>query len=263
MRPTLPAHTAPSVPVVKKGGEVAIKGHDRIYAIGDLHGCADLFARILREIRNDVRVRGQGTTTRIILLGDLIDRGPRSRDLVAMAMRFVTSDTGVIVLRGNHEDMLLRAANGSAAAQRVWLRNGGAQTLTSFGFDPAQLSGLDTADRARAISDAIGPDTIEWFATLPTQFRSGDYFFCHAGVRPGVPLHQQSTRDLLWIGKEFARSTLDHGAVIVHGHAEARRVEFRPNRINVDTGAYRTGRLSAIGLEGAHRWTLRVEQEVS
>ena len=259
MQPSAPAHTAPSVPVVTKGGKATIHGHDRIYAIGDLHGRADLFARMLREIRNDGHLRGPSRTTRIVLLGDLIDRGPGSRELLAMVGRFVANDTGVIALRGNHEDMLLRATKGSAAAQRAWLRNGGAQTLTSFGFEPAQLRELDTAERARAISDSIGSKTIEWLAGLPTQFRSGGYFFCHAGVRPGIPLDQQRTSDLLWIGEEFARSTHDHGAVIVHGHTEADQVEIRPNRINVDTGAYRTGRLSAIGLEGARRWTLEVQ----
>lgn len=263
MQSVLPAQTASSVAIVTKRGSTTLRGHDRIYAVGDLHGRVDLFARMLREIRNDGRLRGANSTTRIVLLGDIIDRGPGSRDLLAIVRRFVASDSGVIALRGNHEDMLIRAAKGSAAAQRAWLRNGGAETLTSFGFDPARLRGLDRAGRARAISDAIGPETIEWVTSLPTQFQSGNYFFCHAGVRPGVPLHQQKTSDLLWIGEEFVRSTLDHGAVIVHGHMEARQIEIRPNRINVDTGAYRTGRLSAIGLEGARRWTLKVHQDAS
>jgi serine/threonine protein phosphatase 1 len=139
------------------------------------------------------------------------------------------------------------------------LRNGGAQTLRSFGIAPEQLIALGPSDRGRAIVDAIGGATIDWMRALPTRFVSGDYFFCHAGIRPGTALDQQKERDLLWIGEEFIRNTADHGAVIVHGHTEAREPEIHSNRINVDTGAYRTGRLSAIGLEGTARWALQVE----
>lgn len=257
---TRKAFTAGSTPLISRGAERDATGHERIYAIGDIHGRADLFAALLSAISRDGRSR-RPCVTRIVLLGDLIDRGPQSRELLELVRRLEEKFGGLVIVRGNHEEMLVKAAGGSARAQRAWLRNGGNATLLSFGLDKHALVDLDPTERAARICAAIGQRTIDWITALPTQFISGDYYFCHAGVRPGVALGQQSSRDLLWIGEEFLRSKRDHGAVIVHGHSEGARPESLPNRINVDTGAYRTGRLTAVGLEADRRWFLTVGPE--
>lgn len=254
------AHTALSTPVSGRRAEGATPSPERIYAIGDVHGRADLFAMILRAIQRDGRTRG-ASATKIIILGDLIDRGPRSRDMIEMVRRFDEGTSGVVTLRGNHEELLVRSAAGSDAAQRIWFRNGGAATLLSFGLHPDRLRGLSAPERARRITEAVGTPNLEWIRALPTHFISGDYFFCHAGIRPGLDLNKQRTRDLLWIRDEFLKSEVEHGAIIVHGHAETKEPEIRHNRINIDTAAYRTGRLTAIGLEGPERWILSVEQK--
>jgi serine/threonine protein phosphatase 1 len=112
---------------------------------------------------------------------------------------------------------------------------------------------------AKTIVDAVGEAVLAWLETLPLTYQSGDYFFCHAGIRPGVPLSLQRREDLLWIRDEFLESKRDHGAVIVHGHCESDEVIIRRNRIGVDTAAYRTGRLSAVGLHGTEQWMLTTE----
>lgn len=254
------AHTALSTPVSSRRAEEATPSPERIYAIGDVHGRADLFAMMLRAIQRDGQSRG-ASATKIIILGDLIDRGPRSRDMIEMVRRFDEGTSGVVTLRGNHEELLVRSAAGSDAAQRIWLRNGGAATLLSFGLHPDRLRGLSAPERARRITQAVGTPNLEWIGALPTHFISGDYFFCHAGIKPGLDLNKQRTRDLLWIREEFLQSEVEHGAIVVHGHAETDEPEFRHNRINIDTAAYRTGRLTAIGLEGPERWILSVEQK--
>ena len=133
--------------------------------------------------------------------------------------------------------------------------------MLSFGLQPERLHGLPASERGERITEAVGASNLEWITALPTYFISGDYFFCHAGIKPGRGLMKQRTHDLLWIRDEFLNSELDHGAIVIHGHAETTEPEIRHNRINVDTAAYRTGRLTAIGLEGAERWIISVKQE--
>ena len=226
----------------------------RIYAIGDIHGRLDLFQRLLRQLEADVGSRGS-RPTRIVLLGDLIDRGPHSREVLELARLIQRNNQGrVVVLCGNHEELLLASADGHADAQRLWLECGGDATLRSYGLDPAGFVALSPEKRAFTLQKHIGPDMLRWLAGLPTCWRNGDYFFCHAGVRPGVPLQDQRREDLLWIRREFLESQSHHGAVIVHGHCEVGDVDVRTNRIGVDTGAYRSGELTAVGLQDAFRW---------
>lgn len=188
----------------------------------------------------------------IILLGDLVDRGPDSEKVLRFAQQ-QRDDDYLLTLLGNHDDMLVRAWSGEPRALHPWLRTGGAETVRSFGLTPP----APDADRDGAFVDdlqrAIPRDWIEWLRACPLTVRSGDYFFCHAGIRPGVPLARQSRSDLLWIRDGFIGDTQDHGAVIVHGHTISRDVELLPNRIGMDTGAYDSGVLSAIYLEGTER----------
>jgi len=228
---------------------------ERVYAIGDVHGRLDLLRELVALIERDVRSRAE-CATRLVFLGDLIDRGPCSSQLLELARRSVENSDRVTVLLGNHEDLLLESAYGNAAAQRAWMQNGGDATLRSFGIDPAGLAGASADEFADTLFKVVGDRTIAWLDSLPLWLESGDYFFCHAGVRPKVPLERQRKQDLLWIRKKFLDSKADHGAVIVHGHSEVGEIAVHPNRINIDTAAYRTGRLSAVGLEATLQWNM-------
>lgn len=220
----------------------------RVYAIGDVHGRLDLLARMVELIRADVTSRPP-RSSRIVLLGDFVDRGPDSAALIAMLMR-LRWERNLVVLKGNHEAAMVDALNGNYAALDLWLAHGGAATLASFGLDMAALDSHDGRRLLKAARAAVPTPVRRWLARLPTFAQYGRYYFVHAGVRPGLPLDQQTDESRLWIGDEFTSSRVDHGAVIVHGHRIYEDgVHIAPNRIGVDTGAYRTGRLSAVCLE--------------
>ena len=228
---------------------------ERIYAIGDVHGRLDLLQTLMQHIERDVQLRGE-CPTRVIFLGDLIDRGPDSKHLLELAQRAHHSCDRVTVLLGNHEDLLLESAYGNVAAQRAWLQQGGEATLRSLGINLPKLDEGPARAVADVLCEILGDDMLAWLDSLPLSFQSGDYFFCHAGIRPGVPLHRQRRQDLLWIREKFLSSKRNHGAVIVHGHSETSQLVFSHNHICVDTAAYRTGVLSAVGLQGSLQWSL-------
>lgn len=228
-------------------------GH-RVYAIGDVHGRIDLLETLLATIEADSAGRPRADVL-VLLLGDLIDRGPDSAGVVRRAMRPL-GWARLQSLRGNHEAAMLDALDGDRRMLSIWLRNGGDAALRSWGFDAALLDGADTGDIAGALHRAIPAAERAFIARCPLSLRLGDYFFVHAGVRPGVRLEQQSDEDMLWIRDDFLASTRNHGAVVVHGHSISETAEALPNRIGVDTGAYATGRLTAIGLDGDQRWFL-------
>ena len=171
---------------------------ERLYAIGDLHGRLHLFRALIKQLETDAAGRGR-ITTRIIALGAIsIDRGPHSRDLLGLIKRTqLQNGDRFVVLCGNHEEMLLASADGNASAQRLWLENGGDATLRSYGLDPAEFVELTPEQRGGALWRAMGAEMLVWLAGLPAHFRSGDYFFCHAGIRPGISLDKQRREDLL------------------------------------------------------------------
>lgn len=235
---------------------------ERIYAIGDIHGRYDLFREILRNI--DAFNRGLPTPQRlhIVLLGDVVDRGPDSAKLLKFLKDWTANTQGQVLLQGNHEDLLLRVRAGERRLLRNWLQVGGRETLESFGMT---LPGREEPIPPRLMVDiaaAISDSTLEFVRRWPTVARSGDYFFCHAGVRPGVELSRQSRTDLMWIRNEFLDSDRDHGAVVVHGHSISAEAETRFNRIGIDTGAYRTGMLTALYLDGDEREFIVTEPAV-
>jgi serine/threonine protein phosphatase 1 len=234
----------------------------RVYAVGDVHGRLDLLQQLLRQLEADVGSRG-ARSTRLILLGDLIDRGPHSRQVLELVRLMQMHNRGrVVVLCGNHEEMLLASADGHAEAQRLWLECGGDATLRSYGLDPLGFMSLSPEKRGFTLQKEIGADMMDWLGSLPLSWRNGDYFFCHAGVRPGVRLENQRRQDLLWIRREFLDSQRHHGAVVVHGHCETSEVEVRKNRISVDTGAYRSGELTAVGLQDSFRWFISTRRKL-
>jgi serine/threonine protein phosphatase 1 len=232
----------------------------RVYAVGDIHGEIDLFIALLHAIEADQQGRGPARTT-LILLGDLIDRGAGSAALLDL-LASGPPEPGLVVLKGNHEAALVDAYRGNLAALDLWLGYGGDATLAGFGVDPALIAASAPVDLLAVLRQAIPEALIAWMDSLPHSHAIGDYLFVHAGVRPGVPIDRQADADLLWIRRPFLASKADHGAVIVHGHSiDPTGVQFRVNRIGVDTGAYATGRLSAVGLEGEAQWVVSVTQD--
>jgi serine/threonine protein phosphatase 1 len=222
----------------------------RIYAIGDIHGRMDLLEKLIAQIHHDVDSHSP-RSNRIIILGDFIDRGPASADLVELFMRLRKEDN-IIILKGNHEAAMYDALDGDFAALDMWLAYGGAATLKSFGVDIDSIDLADTHLVLRLARDAISKDIRSWICRLPTFVRFGDYYFVHAGVKPGISLTDQTDEHRLWITDEFTRSSEHHGAIIVHGHTiQEDGVYIGQNRIGIDTGAYRTNCLSAVALEDA------------
>lgn len=229
----------------------SIPAGQRVYAFGDIHGRLDLLDRLLAMAVQDAELGPAGpSSARFIFLGDYIDRGAASRQVLDRLIEGRDAD-GWICLKGNHEAMLLEALDGQRDFD-VWLANGGVETLFSYGIVARQYLTAGGADALRAaMNEAIPPAHLSFLRDLPTSHELGGYFFCHAGVRPGVPLERQADDDLIWIRDMFIDSTADHGRRVVHGHTPVMACEILPNRINVDTGAYLTHRLSCAVLEAA------------
>lgn len=225
---------------------------ERVYAIGDIHGRHDLFKDLIAAIIRHWEV-SPCTFNRVelVLLGDIIDRGPDSAQCLKLAYDLV-SRSRVRLLRGNHEDLLLKSIAGHPTAQQIWLGNGGDALLADFGIDPPSPS-EDSIDFGERIAAAVPAEYVAMLKQAPLTFESGDYMFVHAGVRPGVPLNRQDEQDLLFIRDEFTQSERSHGAVVVHGHSIVEYVEILHNRIAVDTGAYASDRLSCVCLDGRRR----------
>lgn len=228
----------------------------RIYAIGDVHGRADLLQRMFHKIDLHRAVHPSPSVTEV-MVGDYIDRGPRSKQVIEMLIeRRRTHD--LCALLGNHEKMLLDAID-KPERLPFWLENGGWDTLSSYGvhLSPKRLKLISPQEANAEIVQAIEPDHVTFLRRLPACFVCDDYVFVHAGIRPGIPLRLQAREDMIWIGKEFLNASGDLGGVVVHGHTQVERPEFRSNRINIDTGAYLTGRLTCLVLDGVKQSVLQ------
>jgi len=226
---------------------------ERVYAIGDIHGRADLLRELIDLIGDDLQ-RGQPERSTIVFLGDYVDRGADNRGVLETLCRRPFGDTDTIFLIGNHEAVLLQFLQ-DAEIGRDWVRFGGDATLASYGVrlrrDDPNINEL--LDAQTAFADALPDHHLEFLQDLKLSFLAGDYLFVHAGIRPGVPLDRQDGNDLIWIRDSFIRSDADFGCVVVHGHTPNLEIQNRHNRIGVDTGAYFSGRLTAVVLEGQER----------
>jgi len=202
------------------------------YAIGDVHGRDDLLARLLEQIIEDHQQQQPDQAGVIVYVGDYIDRGARSREVIDRVMRGVPGFE-TVSLKGNHEELLLKCfGNEDVHNWETWLQNGGDTTAASFGLSFK----YDDYD-PEALERALGQRRVQWLRNLKTHYRAGSYFFVHAGIVPGRPLDEQREKDLLWIRREFLESVVDHGVRVVHGHTPTREPELKANRIGVDTGA--------------------------
>ncbi len=223
----------------------------RVYAIGDVHGCAKQLARLHAMVAAHLAANPVGTAE-LVHLGDYVDRGPDSAGVVAMLSGpSPVSGTRSVCLIGNHERTMLDALDGDGAAAADWLFNGGREALGSWGADPS-------APRASWLNGVPAAD-LAWLGGLALSHRAGDYLFVHAGVRPGVSLERQAPDDLIRIRQVFLGSDMDFGAIVVHGHTVKWEPVVRLNRIGIDTGAVFGGALTCVALEGDTMEFLQVE----
>jgi serine/threonine protein phosphatase 1 len=219
-----------------------------LYAVGDIHGRADLLAALEKLIVADLRHRG-GKDALLIFLGDYVDRGPRSSAVIERLVQGFALPSAH--LRGNHEQILLDFLDDPELGD-LWRRNGGMETLASYGVDVGEIAlGRGFARTARDLRSRIPAAHLSFLNGLKLSLTVGRYFFCHAGVRPGVPLEAQAADDLMWIREPFILSRADFGKIVVHGHTPVETPELLPNRINIDTGAFLTGKLTCLAIDGA------------
>lgn len=226
-------------------------GH-RAYVVGDVHGRLDLLEELLAAIEQDVR-ESLPEKALLVFLGDLIDRGPNSASVVELLRLYRYPPLETVFLLGNHEEVLLRILQGEAQLIADWRLFGGGETLMSYGVAPEDLAGLDQAGALAAVRKAIPPQHVAFLRSFADTCRFGDYLFVHAGIRPGIDLDSQKQSDLRWIREPFLNDGADHGFVVVHGHTISNEVEEKPNRIGIDTGAYKTGVLTALVVDGEER----------
>jgi serine/threonine protein phosphatase 1 len=223
----------------------------RIYAVGDIHGRFDLLQEMASEIRRDLRDEPRPERVVEIFLGDYVDRGPQSRAVIEWMMEAPPLTDERICLLGNHEDILLGALDDTDAMAN-WLYNGGGETLLSYGVTVRGFGGKSAlVELQQGFRAALPGSHLEFLASLRRKVAVAPYLFVHAGIRPGLPIEKQDPEDLIWIREPFLHSAEDFGCIVVHGHTPAMHPEVRSNRINIDTGAVFTGRLTCLVLEGA------------
>ena len=247
-RPQAAARSLPSVPE----GE-------RYYVIGDVHGRNDLFQALSTEIDADDSASDDADTT-VVLLGDLVDRGPDSAGVIRHAKEW-GNRRRLRYLAGNHEDMFLESFD-DVTVLRHFLKHGGRETILSYPIDRRRYNSLSLEELQEEIRRIVPREHRQFLAGFEEMIVAGDYLFVHAGIDPSRPIDQQKRSDLLWIRERFLANTetLDH--VVVHGHTIFDDVEDRGNRIGIDTGAFRSGCLTALVLEGqGRRYIKAVERD--
>jgi serine/threonine protein phosphatase 1 len=226
----------------------------RVYAVGDIHGRLDLFEELIRSIEADDAARAPARTI-VVLLGDLIDRGPDSAGVVARA-RAWAQQRDIKTIMGNHEEMFLDSFT-KQGVLRSFMRYGGQVTMLSYGIPQRVLAEADSEELQRVMAQMVPQEDRDFLAGFQKMVRLGDYVFVHAGVRPDMPLERQTGQDCRWIREPFLSHAGDFGGMIVHGHTVTEGPELLTNRIGIDTGAYISGKLTAIGLEGTQRWLIQ------
>lgn len=238
----------------------AVPEGTRYYVVGDVHGRRDLFDELIAAIERDDRESEPADTT-VVLLGDLVDRGPDSAGVVSRAIEWQATRR-VVLLAGNHEEMFLDSFE-TEGVLRHFLRHGGRQTLLSYGLTRAHYDAA-TIEELQDLMPRIVPQSHrDFLSAASNHLVAGDYLFVHAGIFPDVPLGEQREHHLRWIREPFLDHSAPHEFMVVHGHTITDDVDLRTNRVGIDTGAYRTGRLTALVLEGEQRRLIQaVESEL-
>ncbi len=223
---------------------------ERVYAIGDIHGRLDLFERLIQAIEEDDQ-QGDSANTTVILLGDLVDRGPHSRGVIDRAITW-QGERNVRCLMGNHEEMFLTSLD-EEKALRHFIRVGGKETILSYGLDYPKYQQATVSELLEMVQEIVPQEHRDYLESMEDMIEMGDYVFVHAGIHPERPLDEQRAEDLRWIRNRF----LDHRGkferIVVHGHTIFDDIVEADNRIGIDTGAYKSGRLSALVLERDQR----------
>jgi serine/threonine protein phosphatase 1 len=227
------------------------RGH-RAYVVGDVHGRLDLLDRMLAMVEGDLAGRPARRAT-LVFVGDLIDRGANSAQVVERLRTYRHPGLETIFLLGNHEEVLLRIIDGESGLIDKWRWFGGKECIQSYGADPVEFARLGEREALEEVRRRVPKEHVDFMAGFGDSCRFGDYLIVHAGIRPGVEFERQSQEDLRWIRAPFLDHAGDHGFVVVHGHTIVPDVVERPNRIAIDTGAYRSGRLTALVIEGEER----------
>jgi serine/threonine protein phosphatase 1 len=201
----------------------------KIFAIGDIHGCYDRLKTLMEKIPIDC------SRDALVFIGDYIDRGPHSFEVVDYLIQLKNRVPEVIFLKGNHEDMFEKFING--ADRFTYLFNGGQQTLDSYLTKSVQSE-----------SFPIPPDHMDFFKSLRLFYETEEFIFVHAGLRPRVPLESQNTEDLLWIRGKFVSTKYDFGKIVIFGHTPLKKPLVEPNKIGIDTGAVYGNALTCVQL---------------
>jgi serine/threonine protein phosphatase 1 len=247
-----PEPAAPATP------RTAVPAGQRIYAIGDVHGRADLLALMIDRIEADDAARGPAQTT-MILLGDLVDRGADSAGVITLARDWGRRRT-VRYLQGNHEEMFLGGFTDTGVL-RHFLRHGGRETLLSYPITPDEYRVATLEELQELMAERVPQNDLAFMTAMESMIRIGDYVFVHAGIRTGIALEDQSVADLRWIRGEFIDDPTPRDFAVVHGHTITGEPQVLPTRIGIDTGAFASGQLTAIGLEATDRWLVTVQGE--
>jgi serine/threonine protein phosphatase 1 len=244
---------------LSKPAALAVPSGRRIYAIGDIHGRLDLLDGLLARIADDEAARG-GPSGELIFLGDLVDRGPQSAQVIDRLIALKAERPSTRFLLGNHEEVFLSALEGDSKVMRFFDRIGGAETILSYGVSREEYEAADYTELGVLFRQAVPAAHRIFLKGFENMIVEGDYVFVHAGIRPGVALDQQKNSDLRWIREDFLdrrRGIPLPGKTVVYGHTIGRDVDVRPGSIGIDTGAYCFGVLTAMGFEGEERWILQ------
>lgn len=249
-KPNVPSPLPRAEQLKLSGRRPSVPEDLRIYAVGDIHGRLDLLDRLLASMHADISLRAVAKPL-FVFLGDYIDRGPSSRETIDRLIEH-GERYECVFLKGNHELIAIKCLSDPSLFD-YWMRLGGMETLTSYGVVAAgsPKNSKRTVELQAAFHDAMPQTHFRFLSDLKTSFACGDFFFAHAGVRPRVKLSDQAESDLLSIRREFLESRQDFGKIVVHGHTPTYEVEVAPNRINIDTGAFATGRLTCLVIEGS------------
>ena len=229
----------------------AVRDGLRVYAMGDIHGRLDLLERNLAAVEADLQSHPVAEHL-LVFLGDYVDRGPSSAGVIERLITLRSSHP-TVCLKGNHEALMLEALAEPSSVE-AWAAVGGLNTAMSYGFTPPSASSVQVgAELSAGLAERLPAAHKTFLTTLSLSFELDDYFFVHAGVRPKVPLDAQREEDLLWIRDEFLLYEAPFERFIVHGHTPMREPDVRPNRMNLDTGAFATSRLTCVALDGTDR----------
>ena len=210
---------------------------------------------MLARIDADDAGRTPARTT-LVILGDLPDRGADSKGVIERLIQLKDSGGDIIFLMGNHEELFIRIWEGEREIAATFNRAGGRETMLSYGVSPEEYDAWDFGELAAKAHKYVPQDHIDFLRSFQDWYKAGDYLFVHAGIAPGIAIEDQTPEDLRWIRRSFVESEVDHGVMVIHGHTITQAVDEQPNRIGIDTGAYASGKLTAIGIEGSERWFL-------